>query len=159
MSLEDRERLKQEVVQAAIIHYQLQEAGRVYPVVQALEVERAERVDYTHKFAVLVAGRAAIVYRGWDGAYKVVDDPERHLWEDEAEEKEAYQVLLTAAHYLEVDIARLASIEVQDLTHLIVEGAPISASWLVKLNGGESCIVDRYDEESGPRYAIHISPA
>jgi hypothetical protein len=155
--LEDRDRLKQEVVQAAIIHYQLQEEGHVYPVVQALELERAERQDFTYKFAVMVAGRAAIVYRDWDGAYKVVDDPERELWEDEAEEKEAYQVLITAAHYLEIDLARLGSIEVQNLSHLIIEGASISASWLLKLNG-ESCIVNRYDEESGPRYAVHISP-
>jgi hypothetical protein len=159
MSLEDRERLKQEVVQAAIIHYQLQEEkGRAYPVVQALELEPTERADYTHKFAVLVAGRPAIVWRDRQGAYKVEDDPDRHLWENEDEEREAYQVLLTAAQYLEVDIARLTSIEVQELTDLIIDGAPFSAAWLVKLNGGESCIVDRYDEETGPRYAIHVSP-
>ncbi len=157
MSLEDRERLKQEVVQAAIIHYQLQEEGHVYPVVQQLEVERAERADFMYKFAVLVAGRPAIVYRDWQGAYKVVDDPDRHLWENEAEEKEAYQVLLTAAHFLEVDVARLGSIEVQDLHHLDGEGAPIKASWLLRLNGA-ICRVDRYDEESGPRYAAREWP-
>ena len=113
--LDERERIEQEVVQAAIIHYQLGEAGHVSPVVQRLVLEE-ERKDFTSKFAVLVAGRAALVWRDHEGAYKVEDDPDRHLWESEDEEKEAYQVLLTAAHYLEVDVARLVNIEVQDLT-------------------------------------------
>src|SRR5450631_968979 len=144
--LEDRERLKQEVVQAAIVHYGLQEEeGHVYPVVQALELEQTERQDFAYKFAVLVAGHAAIVYRDYQGAYKVEDDPEP--WEDEQEEKEAYQLLIMAARYLEIDLARLGSIEVDNL--LIIEGTSITRSWLLKLNG-ESCIIDRHEQEDGP---------
>lgn len=155
--LDNRERLKQECVQAAIILYGLQEAGRVYPVVRELPLERDERADWTFKFAVLVAGRPALVYRDWDGAYKVVDDPNRQLTSDEQVEKEAYQVVATAARYLESDLCRVGRLEVQDLTYLLADEAPCSTSWLVWLDM-ESCIVDRYDEPGGPRYAIHRSP-
>jgi hypothetical protein len=147
--LEDRERLKQECVQAASIHYGLQEAGRVYPVVRELPLERDERADWTFKFALLVAGRPALVYRNWDGAYKVADDPDRQLTTDEQAEKEAYQAVVTAARYLECDLCRVGRLEVQNLTHLRAEEAPCSASWRVWLDM-ESCIVDRYDEPGAP---------
>jgi len=155
--LDGRERLKQECVQATIIHYGLQEAGRVYPVVRELPLERNERADWTFKFAVLVASRPALVYRDWDGAYKVVDDPDRQLNSVEQAEQEAYQVVATAARYLEYDLCRVGRLEVQDLTYLLAEEAPCSASWLVWLDM-ESCIVDRYDEPGGSRYAIYRSP-
>ena len=59
--LEDRERLKQECVQAASAYYGLQEAGCVYPVVRELPLERHERADWMLKSAVLVASRPALM--------------------------------------------------------------------------------------------------
>lgn len=149
--------MQQEAIDAAILAFGLQEIGRVYPVVQERELEKRERLDFAHVFAVLVAGRTALVYRDWDGAYKVKDDPDRPLTEREAEEKEAYLIFLTAAQYLELAPIRIGSLEVQDITSHTHLTAPIGHAWLLTLNGVQ-CRVNRYDEERGPRYGIHTQP-
>lgn len=148
----DGELLREEVIQAACIHLQISAAGRNYPIVRMIELEREERLDFSSKFAVLVAGRPVLVWRDWNGAYKVAEDPTRPLLGEEIAEKEAYQVFLAAAHYLECDSLRVSSVQVQDLSYLLREGAPMAKSWLIWL-GGESCIVDRYDNERA-RYIV-----
>lgn len=146
---------EQEAIQAAIIHYGLQEIGRVHPVIRALEVKLDERRDFTMKFAVLIAGRPALVLRDWDGAYKVLDDPDRTLTEREMEEQEAYYVFLAAAQYLEMQPARIGSIIVE---MLLKEETPMRRSWSLTLNG-ERCIVDRHEEEGGVHYTIRTPQA
>src|SRR5450755_4169089 len=134
---EDRERFKQEAGQATMMYYQLR--GLDYPVVQELPLEEAERADFTAKFSVVVSGYAALVWRDWDGAYKVTDNPEldvddpeiqRLVDEQEAAGQEAYQeaynVLTTASQYLEIGLMKVSSIKILDLTY-IMKG---SASWL-----------------------------
>src|SRR5438445_13352406 len=99
---EDRERIKQETARAAIAHFEL-DPMRVYkPVINELELSKAEVEQYTHKFYVLIADHAAVVYRIASGQYTVIGDEETDEDEEpdqQAQEDEAFTVLMTAVRY------------------------------------------------------------
>lgn len=162
---EDRERFQQEAVQATIMYYQL-DLALVRPEVQECLLEEAERANFTAKFSVVISGYATLVWRDRDGAYKVTDDPEFQVEdpdlqllddEQEAAEQEAHYVLTAASEYLEIDLAKVSSVKILNLTPIMKGSASLSLSWLITLNG-ESCVVDHYEEDDGPRYAIRIPP-
>ncbi len=146
--LEDREQIKQETARAAVVHFELDPMRAYRPVIQELDLTKSERAQYTHKFAVLVAGQAAIVYRLGEGTYRVIDDEEH----EEARDNEAYQVLMAAARYLEIDLRLAREVAAEEEQ----PGEGEAARWTLTISG-QACQVARYDREDGPDYQV-IAP-
>ena len=148
---EDREQLKQETAHAAIIHFELDPMKGYKPVISELELSRAEREQYTHKFSVIIADYSAIVYRLAPGQYAVIEDEEADEESGQAEEDEAYTVLMTAVRYLEINIRQARSVEASE--EQPPAGAAYSVRWKLTIDG-HTCSIGRYDRQDGPDYRI-----
>lgn len=149
-----------EAARAAIRFFELNPAkpNRVVIRQEAITAEDrqdAERATATHKFYVVLGRRAqyaARVYRQGPGRYLVEEaEDEGEAAESQDQEAEAYQVLMTAARYLEINIRTARQVEATE--EQPEQGAAYSARWKLEIDG-QACQVARYDHPSGPEYAI-----
>jgi len=83
-------------------------------VIQELGLEADEAEIYTHKLYVIVADRAAVVYRLAPGQYAVIENEETDEQEEQAQEDEAFSVLMAVARYLEINMRAAKSEEARE---------------------------------------------
>lgn len=146
------EQVKAESIAAAREQYGLNPFQRDFPLARLVPLEsEQERQRYTHKVALVLAGRPAVVYRVAPGAYLAQDDPGRPLGPEEFEEQEMYRACQCAAGYLEKESGQVGRLSCAVVPHPV--GAPYAARWHFEFDM-DCCDVVRYDDALGLRYEV-----
>src|SRR5579883_1967397 len=117
---------------------------------EAIEREKRRMLEDREQIKQETA-RAAVVHFELDPmrAYRPVIDDEEH---EEARDNEAYQVLMAAARYLEIDLRLAREVAAEEEQ----PGEGEAARWTLTISG-QACQVARYDREDGPDYQV-IAP-